>query len=285
MNKKIEYHLAASLMSSLRLSMLAFFFLLLAGCTLLPGMQNIGTPTMQLETMGYSRPVVIPITESLLASIPKPRYVYHIGRQDILNIVIWQPHEFDKPLEQFSRSQSNINRNQNTSPYNYTINPDGTLYFPLVGYLKVEGQSINHVRNRLSYRLRRYIKNPQVNISIAEYKSQKVYVLGEINNPGVLYLNNEAMSIMDALMLSSSIDQNTGDPRFIYVIRGDMPCPKIYWLNANTPDRLILAEHFYLQNNDIVYVSPAVVTRWNRFLSQLLPTVETIYFTKAITHR
>jgi polysaccharide export outer membrane protein len=44
-----------------------------------------------------------------------------------------------------------------------------------------------------------------------------------------------------------------------------------------------MGERFQLKQNDIVVVSTAVVTRWNRFLNQLLPTLQTVWYTKAIT--
>jgi hypothetical protein len=266
-----------------RLGCIFTAFLIFSGCTLLPGMQNPSTAKMQLQTMHYSSPFIIPITESLLYSMAS-HYFYRIGYQDTLNVAIWQHPEFDRPIQQ-QFSQTAPTSNTLAGQFNYSVNSNGAIYFPLIGYVSVAGQTIDHVRNELTRRLKVYIRNPQVNISIAEYRSQKIYVLGEVNKPGVLYLNNEPMSIMDALMLSSSIDSNTGDPRFIYVVRGGVNYPIIYWLNANTPDRLILAENFRLQANDIVYVSAAVVTRWNRFLSQLLPTIQTVWFTKAITRR
>ena len=49
--------------------------------------------------------------------------------------------------------------------------------------------------------------------------------------------------------------------------------PKLFWLNADDPDALLLAENFYLQNRDVVYVSTAGIARWNRFASDLVPSV------------
>lgn len=248
-------------------------------------MQNPSTFRMQFQNVNSTYPTIIPITSSLLYSMPHSAYVYKIGRPDTLNVSIWQHPEFDRPVQSVNTLSTSNASSTNIIPaqFNYSINSSGNIYFPLVGYVQVENKTVDQVRYELSKKLRTYIRQPQVNVSIAEYRSKKVYIIGEINKPGLLYLNNEPMSIMDALMLSGSIDLNTGDPRFIYVVRGNIECPIIYWLNGTTPDRLILAEKFRLQNNDIIYVSAAVVTRWNRFLSQLLPTVQTIWFTKSIT--
>jgi polysaccharide biosynthesis/export protein len=69
----------------------------------------------------------------------------------------------------------------------------------------------------------------------------------------------------------------------VYVIRGNLTHPTIYWLDAKTPDALLLAEHFNLQSGDVLYVSSAVATRWNRVLNQLLPALQTVWYVRSIT--
>lgn len=253
------------------------------GCTLLPGMQNISmvrNPYKINNEPKFGQPLIIPITAPFIARMSEPPYIYHIARQDILNITIWQHPEFDRPAAQTTMMTT---PNQIAGQVNYPINSNGNIYFPLVGYLHVEGKTIDEVRTELTKRLRIYIRKPQVNVNIAEYRSKRIYVLGEVNKPGLLFLNDQPLTILDALMLGGGIDLNTGDPRYIYIIRGNIYSPNVYWLYANTPDTLVLAENFRLHSNDIVYVSTAIVTRWNRFLSQLLPTLQTIWYTKAIT--
>lgn len=264
---------------------LLFVFLFVTfntGCTCLPGMENLFMNKMEgirAQNKFCSQPIIIPITADLLACNPSPCYVYHIGRQDVLNITLWQHPEFDLTIRVNSPT---LSATQNPG-LNYYINANGDIYFPTIGYVHVVGKTTDQVRISITKRLKKYIRHPQVNVTIADYRSKKIYVLGEINKPGLLFLNDQRMSIMDALSLAGSIDPNTGDPRYIYVIRGDFIQPTVYWLNAATPDMLLLAEGFQLYPNDIIYVSTAIVTRWNRFLSQLLPTVQTIWYTKAVT--
>ena len=117
---------------------------------------------------------------------------------------------------------------------------------------------------------------------VADYRGQKIYVLGEVVKPGFLPITDQPLTIADALMLSGSLNPESADPRNIFVIRGSYLEPHIFWLNAKTPDRMLLAEHFSLQPKDILYVSSAPATRWNRVLNQLLPTVQTVWYTQAI---
>ena len=82
--------------------------------------------------------------------------------------------------------------------------------------------------------------------------------------------------------MSGWLNADSANPRAIYVIRGEYTQPNIFWLDAKTPDRLLLAERFSLQPQDILYVSSAPIVSVNRTLAQLLPVVQTIWFTKSI---
>lgn len=164
------------------------------------------------------------------------------------------------------------------------MNSQGNIYFPLLGYVKVANKTVDTIRFDITQRLKEYVKNPQVEVRVADYRGQKVYVLGEVAKPGLVPINDQPVTITDALTLAGSIDPNSSDPAHIYVIRGDLTHPKIYWLDARKPDALLLAEHFSLQPHDVLYVSTAMATRWNRVLNQLLPTLQTVWYTKTITN-
>ena len=95
-------------------------------------------------------------------------------------------------------------------------------------------------------------------------------------------ITDQSLSITDAISLAGGLNPNSADPEHIYVIRGNIKRPYIYWLNAKTPDAFLLSEHFILKPGDILYVSSATATRWNRVINQLLPTIQTVWYTKAI---
>lgn len=263
---------------------LTMTFLLSACSGILPGLSNPAInslPRVKLKETVHVEPLVIPITPTFLTLNPLPRYIYRIEPQDVLSIVVWQHSEFNPPVQQLSVAATQSSQAAGQS--GYLVGHDGRIYFPLVGYLPVAGKTIDQVHREITHRLREYVRNPQVIVRIADYRSKKVYVFGEVLKPGLLPLNDQPMTIADALTLSGSLDPNSADPQHIYVIRGDFARPRIYWLDAKTPDALLLAEHFELQPNDVMYVSSATVARWNRFLNQVLPTLQTLYFTKTLT--
>lgn len=258
---------------------------LLCSCGIMPGMQNLDTSKMRIEAVRERVsvcPTLIPITPSLIADQHISRYHYHVAPADVLNIHVWQHPEFDFLGVQLSSTATVAGQQGGAGQAGYLVNSDGFIYFPLVGYVHVAGKTMDAIRLDVSKKLTKYVPNPQVNVRVADFRGQKVYVLGEVMKPGFIPINDQPMSIADALALSGGMDPNAANPRFTYIIRGNYLAPQIFWLDAKTADTLLLAQHFSLQPRDVLYVSSAPATRWNRVLSQILPTIQTLWYTQAI---
>jgi polysaccharide export outer membrane protein len=105
---------------------------------------------------------------------------------------------------------------------------------------------------------------------------RKVYVMGEVLKPLAMPMVEGKLSLADALT-SAGVDQKSADAERIFVLRQGGEKPLAYHLDASEPGGLILATAFALQPLDVVFVSTANVARWNRVLSQLLPTVQTLW--------
>ena len=109
-------------------------------------------------------------------------------------------------------------------------------------------------------------------IFIANKLDSSVMVMGEVNNPRPVHLPYGFMSLREVLVHAGGIPF-TGDKRHIQVIRGNLPCPKIYILAwehiIHLPNDSLL-----LIPGDTVYVSAKAITEWNRFISQLLPSAQ-----------
>lgn len=250
----------------------------------MPGMQNLDTSNMRKVAAPriVIKPTLIPITPALIANQRINTYHYRIAPADVLHINVWQHPEFDF-LEHAPTTLSTTAVVQGAAGQpGYLVNSSGYIYFPLIGYIKVAGKTIERIRQEISIRLKKYVPHPQLNVRVADYRGQKVYVLGEVVHPGFLPINDQLMNIADALALSGGMSPDSANPRFIYIIRGDYSQPQIFWLDARTPDRMLIAEKFSLLPKDILYVSSAPATRWNRVLNQLLPTVQSIWYTQAI---
>ncbi|HTK29885.1 MAG TPA: polysaccharide biosynthesis/export family protein [Vicinamibacterales bacterium] len=81
----------------------------------------------------------------------------------------------------------------------YTVEQDGTFTFPLIGRVKAGGLTLRSLERDLKQRLADgYLKNPQVNVSIETYRSQRILVLGEVRSPAEYQLTGD-MTLLAAL--------------------------------------------------------------------------------------
>jgi len=109
---------------------------------------------------------------------------------------------------------------------------------------------------------------------------KKIYVLGEVMTPQAMTFKASSLNLMDAIGSSGGIRQETANADALYVIRGAENIATeqatVFQLSAKSPTAFALAKHFPLQPQDVVFVGPADITRWNRFISQLLPSASVI---------
>ncbi|MGR5179099.1 polysaccharide export protein [Vibrio mediterranei] len=354
-----------------KLSVTALLPLLLAGCTLPGG--HISTSDKNVvqaegETTDLSSLVdVFPLTPERVASFKSPepmaqanpsldldiaRYQYRVGPGDILNVTIWDHPELTIPAGSYRSS---------TEAGNW-VNADGTIFYPYIGLVEVEGKTVREIRIEMTTRLEKYIESPQVDVNVAAFRSKKVYVTGEVAAPGQRPVTNIPMTVLDAvnqagglkadadwrnvtltrngeeerislyaLMQKGDLKQNrlmqpgdiihvprndaqkifvmgeVGEPQTlkmerngmsltealssvgginevaaaatgIFVIRptqgGDTDkIASIYQLNMQDATALFLGTEFELEPYDVVYVTATPLARWNRLMTQLLPTL------------
>lgn len=121
-------------------------------------------------------------------------------------------------------------------------------------------------------------------IDVPDRSNSRVFVLGEVAKATSLPMNRGRLTLADAITGAGSIDPRTSDPRLIYVIRGadKTLSPEIFRLDMTQVDAVLLMTKFELQPKDVVYVQVSSTARFNRVLDQLTPTLQTLFFTKAL---
>lgn len=363
-----------------RLSVAVLMLTALTGCTITPGayMSTSDKNVVDTGDRDITKLVdIYPISPKLLddmytaPTIAKPNaqlekqltnYEYRVGAGDVLTITVWDHPELTIPAGSYRSAQDSGN----------WVHADGTIYYPYIGKVKVIGKTVTEIRTLISNRLATYIESPQVDVSIAAFRSQKMYVSGEVAKPGTLPITNvpltileafnnaggltekadwdnvvltrngkeikvslqdlvqygdltqnylmlpgdvlyvprndsqkvfvmgevgqpttltidrAGMSITEALSKASGIDQNTANATGVFVIRPikNQPAedkeleallPKkmaaVYQLDLSDATSLVMGTEFKLQPYDLVYVTAAPVVRWNRLITQLLPTI------------
>lgn len=119
-------------------------------------------------------------------------------------------------------------------------------------------------------------------INIPDRNRNRVFVLGEVRRPQARLMVKRRMTLAEAIGEAEGFDLSAANVGKIYVIRGDLEAPEIYRLDASSADALLLATQFELKPRDVVYVSTYELTRWNRVINQIVPTIQTL-FNAAVT--
>lgn len=351
-------------------SLSLMFVLSLSGCVL-PGqhLENDLQPQNQTEVNAVDNKVKIAVyalTPQLLQKMaPAPKvgmanpeldsklasYEYFVGPADILNVTIWDHPELTIPAGSYRSATESGN----------WVHADGRIFYPYIGFVTVAGKSVVEIRLEMATRLAKFIESPQVDVNVANFRSQKAYITGEVNQPGKQPISNVPLTLLDAinhagglaadadwrnvvlsrdgkeevislyaLMQKGDLTQNrllqngdivhvprndaqkvfvmgevlepqtvkidragmsltealseagglnqmTADATGVFVIRSnknsEQAIADVYQLDISNPTSMIIGTEFNIQPYDVVYVTTAPVTRWDRVIRQLVPTI------------
>ncbi|MCE8025752.1 MULTISPECIES: polysaccharide export protein [Halomonadaceae] len=293
------------------------------------------------------------LSDTLLADVEG--YDYRIGRGDVLSVIVYDHPELTIPAggERSAAESGNV------------VHSDGTLYYPYIGRLPVAGRTVSEVRDTIAARLATFIADPQVEVRVASFQSQKVLVTGEVQQPGrqaitnvpltvldaishagglneaaswhevtlnrdgeeyrislydMLYrgelnqnrvlrdgdvlhvadnmaqhvfvmgevgetlslpMGRSRLSLTDALARAGGFNEGSANASGIFVIREAAPesgqLATVYQLDARNATAMMLGTRFQLEPNDVIYVTTTPLGRWNRVISQLLPSITAVY--------
>lgn len=139
----------------------------------------------------------------------------------------------------------------------YVVSPSGQIDYPLLGSLTVEGLTASQVAGQIRARLaERYLRNPFVTVVVKSLTSKKIFVLGEVRNPGRIPYT-ERMTIVEAITVVGGFS-SLAERNYTIVTRTDaagmrrIPVPVEKIMQG-------MSDNFLLQPGDIVYVPETVL--------------------------
>ena len=133
------------------------------------------------------------------------------------------------------------------------VRPDGQITFPLVGEAKAAGNSIENLRLLISERLKKYIPDPVVTVSVRQLAGNTIYVIGKVNRPGVFPIVRN-VDVMQALSLAggTSTYAALNDIKILRRENGKLRAMSFKYAEVEKGKRL--EQNVVLQAGDVVVV-------------------------------
>jgi polysaccharide export outer membrane protein len=150
----------------------------------------------------------------------------------------------------------------------YTVGADGTMTFPLVGIVKVDGLTVAQVADALRAKLAQgFFREPQLSVSIDDYRSQHVFVMGQVRQPGSYPLSGD-MTVLEALAHAGSTTADAAPEALIVrgsggatpshpVLPADANPAAITRVNVNDVQSGAMASTIRLRDGDTIFVPRA----------------------------
>jgi polysaccharide export outer membrane protein len=138
-----------------------------------------------------------------------------------------------------------------TAIQTYTVDTEGNIVFPVVGKIHLAGLTRSQAVDLIVQRVSPYLPDPLINFQILGYK---ITILGEVNRPGRISVNDGRLSIFDALGSAGDLTIY-GDRRNVILIR-EIDGAKEYYRFDLTSSRIFDSPYYYLRQNDVIYVTP-----------------------------
>lgn len=157
---------------------------------------------------------------------------YRLGPGDVLQITVWKEDGLDKEI---------------------LVRPDGGISFPLVGELQAGGRTTADLRQELVQKLKRFIPDPVIDVSLRQLNNNKIYVVGKVNRPGE-FAAPHYMDVMQALAMAGGLTSyaSSGNIKVLRRVNGkEQAIPFDYGEVAGGDN---LKQNIILNSGDVVVV-------------------------------
>ncbi len=149
----------------------------------------------------------------------------------------------------------------------FAVEADGTFSYPLIGRVKAGGLTLRQLEAQVKKQLKDdgYFRNPQITVAVETYKSQKIFVVGEVRNPGSYPLSGD-MNLVEALARAgSTLPSASGEAVIVHA--GDnasgptLPtkddADDVVRVNLRELESGVFSQNAALRNGDTIFVPRA----------------------------
>jgi len=170
-----------------------------------------------------------------------------LGPGDELDVQVWRQHDLNADCR---------------------VNPLGMITLPLVGNVKAAGRDLADVQDDITKGLASYYVEPKVTVGVKTLRSMKIYILGEVQDPGIFYLD-EPINIVQAISMAGGFTPDAKRDS-VLLARGDLQNPALRKLNLEAAlDRGNFGDNVEVWRGDIIYVPASSIANAERFFRRL----------------
>lgn len=176
-----------------------------------------------------------------------------------------------------SQGQTDLRQATNLVSLNqgYLVDREGMINFPVIGKIKLSGKTKEEAVVHVTGLVEEHIKDPIVNVFFLNFK---VTVIGEVARPGTFTLENDRITLLEALGMAGDMTQ-FGKRENVLIIRDEGGERKAIRINLNNKD-VLNSPYYQLHQNDVIYVEPdkmkAVLASTNQRSMSLLAILSSL---------
>lgn len=157
---------------------------------------------------------------------------YRIGPEDVLEISVWKEEELQREV---------------------LVRPDGGISFPLAGDVQAAGRTPEELQAAISQKLKKYIPDAVVTVSVTKLTGHRIYVVGKVNNPGQFTVGRY-VDVLQALTLAGGLTPYASEES-IKILRRKNGKEVVYPFDYDAvKSGDALDQNIVLQNDDVVVV-------------------------------
>ena len=144
----------------------------------------------------------------------------------------------------------------------YLVDNEGNISFPIIGTIHLGGLTKSEAEQLIQSKVKPYMSEEEKPIVTVRMSGYQISVIGEVGHPGTFTVSREKISVLEALAQAGDLTIY-GVRNNVQLIREDATGKKsIYYLDLNDAN-LINSPYYYLQQNDVLYVTPNKVKAQN----------------------
>lgn len=164
--------------------------------------------------------------------LPPDQDRYILGPEDVIEVSVWKEPDMTKQL---------------------TVQPDGKVFYPLIGEIRAAGKTVKQLQEEISKRLEKFVTDASVTVILLKTQHYKFFVTGKVNKPGE-FLAGRPTSVLQAISMAGGLTP-FASPRNIKIVRKVGGVDEVYPFNYKDVSKgLLMSQDILLQPGDVVVV-------------------------------